>query len=131
VGITLRVKFGDAAALTNALNAGAYDLLMSTAPPAPSANAFLYNTQYSTGSTNRSRLKDPTLDGLIDRQASMSRDPEGRKKVLQETQPSMPTTAHLVGPNVILSPPLPWKYVKDFNTASPREEPFAQLWLDK
>ena len=43
----------------------------------------------------------------------------------------MLNNAHLVGINGILSTTLRWKYVKDFNIASSREETFVQLWLDK
>jgi ABC-type oligopeptide transport system substrate-binding subunit len=117
-------------AVSGANASGQYDLAVGAGLPV-SANADLYSPYYSTSNLNVAKIKDPALDKLIDQQAQMVKDTEGRKKILLDIQRKIieqAQTLYLVG---LVSPSVRWKYVQDYHFAYNIEEPYMRLWLDK
>jgi peptide/nickel transport system substrate-binding protein len=85
IGVTATIKTADTAAVTAAQSAGNYTALTGTfAGSAP--NAWLATRFRTGGGQNWSKYSDPEMDRMIDQQAVMAKDPEGRKKVLQDIQ---------------------------------------------
>lgn len=100
----------------------------------PSANADLLGRHHSKGSRNASRINDPALDQLIEKQAVMTRDPEGRKKLLLEIQRRILDNAHFLYLATNMSVTAKWPYVKDLWPAvstSMDTAHFELVWLDK
>jgi peptide/nickel transport system substrate-binding protein len=135
IGLSTRIKVSDTnPAWTGAVSgpnaSGQFDIGVGAGLPV-SANADLYYPYYSTSTQNVAKVKDPALDKLIDQQAGMVKDPEGRKKILLDIQRKIidqAQTLYLVG---IVSPSVRWKYVQNYHYAYNIEEPYMQLWLDK
>jgi peptide/nickel transport system substrate-binding protein len=96
-----------------------------------STNSDLYVSHHSTGSQNRAALKDPKLDQMIEQQATMVKDPDGRKKLLQDIQRYILNSAHLFPLYGLVDQRLRWKYVQDWPEKVFMAEPFVTAWLDK
>jgi peptide/nickel transport system substrate-binding protein len=132
IGVNTRIKLSESnAAFTQiVVTEGNFDLAVSTAGPV-STNAELYRRYHSTATQNAAVVKDPAFDAMIDKQATLVKDPEGRKKLLLDIQRYIITNAqalHLLG---TIAPSLRWKYVQDFFYVTNMEETFTRLWLDK
>jgi ABC-type transport system substrate-binding protein len=85
IGITTTIKTVDTPTLLTAQQNGNFHVTSGAyALGAPSS--FLYSRYYTGGATNYAKYSDPAMDRMIDQQAVMARDPEGRKKVLQDIQ---------------------------------------------
>src|SRR5262249_24324145 len=54
--------------------------------PAPTADATLFSKYHSTGSANPSKISDPKLDQMIEKQTTLGRNPDERKKLLLDIQ---------------------------------------------
>jgi ABC-type transport system substrate-binding protein len=99
----------------------------------PSLNSDLLARFHSKGSRNSVKLNDPKLDALIERQAGMSKDTEGRERVAQDIQRAIVDGAavlSLTSPETLYEI---WSFVKDF---SPSQGIFeydylTYLWLDR
>jgi ABC-type transport system substrate-binding protein len=65
---------------------GQFDMYIGRPASYGSASAQLFAQDRSGGPQNQYGLKDNQLDDLIDRQATLSRDPEGRKRLLLDIQ---------------------------------------------
>jgi peptide/nickel transport system substrate-binding protein len=108
-----------------------HQMYIGTHSPAVSTNSDLYAGFYSTGTQNRSAHNDRELDAMIDRQAVMTRDPEGRKRALLELQRYLINSAHQIALYGLFDQRLRWKYVQDHHFLGVAEEPFAVTWMDK
>jgi peptide/nickel transport system substrate-binding protein len=133
VGVNVRIRLADSATfVTNTNPDGNIDLALSSTTTVSTTNSDLYTSHHSTATRNIAKIKDAQLDALIDRQAGMARDPEGRKRTLLELQRYVLNSAHhmhLVG---TFTQRVRWKYVQDFYFTAPDiEESFLRLWLDK
>jgi peptide/nickel transport system substrate-binding protein len=133
IGITSHIKLpADNTAYTNAVNiAGEYDIgITSDVPVTP--NIDFTRNYHSTGATqNPGRVKDPQIDALIDRQAGLVKDPEGRKKIaldLQRMIINQAQTVHLAGD---VAAAIRYKYVQGFFFIRAVDEVWAPVWLDK
>src|SRR5262249_43633197 len=89
----------------------------------------LFNRWHSKGAQFTTGLRDADLDAMIEKQATMARDPQGRAKLLQDIQRKM---VSLYGYNMVVMQDdtiISWPYVKDWNTnASSSNPPADYLW---
>src|SRR5262249_13017261 len=109
----------------------AHNMAFGANSPATSANGDLYNTRYSNSTQNRSAIKDANLDAMIDRQATLIRDPEARKKILLDIQRYIVNSASQITLYGYFEHRVRWKYVQNFIQTASVEETYARLWLDK
>src|SRR5262249_11487029 len=87
VGVTVQIRVIDATQFTQAVcTRGEFVAYNSAGNPTPITNADLFGRFRTGGPRNIFRFSDPQLDAMIDRQATMVRDPEGRKKLLLDIQ---------------------------------------------
>jgi peptide/nickel transport system substrate-binding protein len=99
-----------------------------------SADAFLFSRYHSKGSLNHAKINDPRLDEMIERQTTLGRSPEERKKVLLEIQRYVLEQAYYrsVATNEL---PIAFQpYVRDFRKAGVllgEQGHLVQVWLDK
>jgi peptide/nickel transport system substrate-binding protein len=107
------------------------NLHLSGVSPEPSLNSELYGRYYTKGPRNSTGYSDPELDKLIDQQAVMSRDPEGRKKLVQDIQRRIMDRSGMIMPNPLINLGLTWRNVKALWPAI-NSEPYrmAVVWLD-
>jgi peptide/nickel transport system substrate-binding protein len=85
IGVTATIKPVDSPTYLTALQNGNYQVALSAfGQGGPSSS--LYARYYTGGAQNYAKFSNPDLDKLIDQQAVMAKDPEGRKKVLQDIQ---------------------------------------------
>jgi ABC-type transport system substrate-binding protein len=85
VGIAVTLKPVDTPTYVAAFQSGSYQALLgASALGAP--NSFLAGRFYTGGPTNYAKYSDPEMDKLIDQQAVLVKDPDGRKKLLQDIQ---------------------------------------------
>jgi peptide/nickel transport system substrate-binding protein len=134
IGVTSRIRVvapgGPWANDVNEATGAGYDIAVGAiAPSSPNADLVAY--YHSSGNRNFGKAKDPALDALIDRQAVLVKDPEGRKKILQDIQRNIINSAQYVFLAGLLAPSVRWSYVKDYFFAYNMEETYPQLWLDK
>jgi ABC-type transport system substrate-binding protein len=135
IGINARLRPVDAAGW-NEQQAGRGEYLAYHGPPQPqaSASADLRIRFRSGGSRNSSRITDARLDEMIDRQATLVRDVEGRKRLLQDIQRHLLEQGYIIPTwgSQVLSARWPW--VKNYRLLNqPSNEPdiFAYTWIDK
>jgi peptide/nickel transport system substrate-binding protein len=135
VGLKSRIRLSEgsppwAAAM---YQTGAYDIGIGSTTPV-SANGDLFGVYHGSAATrNAGRAKDPELDALIEKQATLVKDPEGRRRILAEIQRAVlnsPQAIYLLGYE---TPVLRWKYLQDFFFAQNivTDEAYPLLWLDK
>jgi peptide/nickel transport system substrate-binding protein len=134
VGITLRLRSIDNVTLADKVYQGDFPLFVGagiTTPP--SADGDLFTKWHSKGGRHITQLKDPKLDAMIEQQAAMVRDPDGRKKALQEIQ------RYIVGTYVSLHPrgteniAAQWSDVHNWVDSPPTPETdyLSYMWLDR
>jgi peptide/nickel transport system substrate-binding protein len=135
IGVNGRLKIQDAAAWTvSQTGQGDYQAYHGPLLPPASTNADLYQRFYSGGGRNPSKTKDPTLDKMIDQQAVMSRDPEGRKKLLMDIQRYILDQAYVTAIWGSQTPFVMWPWFKNYRVVGQRSgdnEPLIWVWLDK
>jgi ABC-type transport system substrate-binding protein len=118
------------------LSQGDYQAYIAPAQPGGSTNADLMTKHHSTGARHSYKLNNAQLDEMIDRQAVMTKDPQGRVRLLQEIQRRIIDLSYHLG---ILAPSsftLMWPYVKDFNKGvawgqGTEGGHLTTVWLDK
>src|SRR5262249_28117359 len=87
VGINGTIKLVDAPTWSdNVKTRGEHQFYSGAISPTGVTNLDLYSKFYANGPRNSVKLNDPKLNEMIDRQALLSRDPEGRKRLLQDIQ---------------------------------------------
>ena len=91
----------------------------------------LFGRYYSNGPRNSTKYADPELDKMIDQQAVMVRDPEGRKKLVLEIQRRVMDRSGMIMPNPYASRALVWPHVKNLWLGY-NSEPYRAtvVWLD-
>ena len=70
-------------------------------------------------------------DAQIEKQSVLVKDPEGRKKILQDIQRYLINNAQVIYLVGTMPPSLRWPYLKDYFFAQNMEETYPRLWLDK
>jgi peptide/nickel transport system substrate-binding protein len=87
IGVRMVVKPTDPVAYFTQLNVNRdFQVAVGYLGGGAETNADLYNRYYTGGASNITGSDSPELNNLIDQQVVMSRDPEGRKKILQQIQ---------------------------------------------
>jgi peptide/nickel transport system substrate-binding protein len=85
INVRLTLETVDALALSQRKQSHQFDLYI-TSNGAATPNSQLYGFYYTDGPQNYPAFNNPALDKLIDQQAVLSRDPEGRRKVFGDIQ---------------------------------------------
>jgi ABC-type transport system substrate-binding protein len=97
-------------------------------------NATLYGHHYTGGGTNFAGYSNPALDKLIDQQGVLARDPNGRKKILQDIQRMILSEAAYIPVLAYQSPVVAQSYVKDLyppTTLTAHLDTWTTAWIDK
>jgi ABC-type transport system substrate-binding protein len=134
VGIRLNLKPLEPAAFGGLAERGEFHMYVDTQRGQASANGDLLGRYHSKGPTNYMKYSDPKMDDLIEKQAALSRDPEGRKNLLQEIQRYVIDRAFKVG---ITSPlvGMPYApYVKNWWPAqhsTKAGDHWTDVWVDR
>src|SRR5205823_10904302 len=114
---------------------GEFEMYLGTPLLVPSANADLLGRHHSKGNGNIFKFSDPQLDQMIERQAALSRDPDVRKKLLQDIQRTIIDRAYLLTVQAGYTSWILWPWVKDLYlpgvTGSAEYDQFTTVWLDK
>jgi peptide/nickel transport system substrate-binding protein len=134
VGITLNLKPLDPAVFTGLTQRGDFQMYVNTQLGQSSANGDLLGRYRSKGPTNYTQFSDPKLDALIDQQAIMSRDPEGRRKVFQDIQRYVVDRAFKIGIAATLVG-MPYQpYVKNWwppQHSAKGSDHWTDIWVDR
>jgi peptide/nickel transport system substrate-binding protein len=135
VGIATRIRLVDPTIYLQAIQTrGEYLMYLGSISPQTSANGDLYRRHHSTASLNTFKLNDPKLDELIDRQSVMTKDPEGRKRVLLEIQRFLLDQAYLLTLASPASYSVAQSYVKELyplSIVSDENLHYEYAWFDK
>jgi ABC-type transport system substrate-binding protein len=136
VGITLNIEVVPHAQWVEAVGTrGQYDLYIGTSGSllSTTANGDLFSRYRSNGPRNTMKLADPTLDALIDRQGVMVKDPNGRKRLLQDIQRHLIENPIVLMIGATVSDFLSHPFVKDFapGVSGNVGEQYAPIWVDK
>jgi peptide/nickel transport system substrate-binding protein len=132
-GITTTLETLDTATHAARQASGNYDAFLAVSSGG-SPNGWLYSRYYTGGSLNYSKFSNPELDKLIDQQAVMVKDVEGRKKALMDVQRMTVTDAVYMTLNVYPQPTLSAPEVKDFYPPLPGtvyNKVWDAVWIDK
>jgi peptide/nickel transport system substrate-binding protein len=108
-----------------------HQLYVGTQSPAVSTNGDLFVAFHSQGTQNRAAINDPKLDQMIEQQATMVRDPEGRKKLILDIQRYLIEQANQITFYGLFDQRMRWKYVQDYFFLGTTDEPLTTVWLDK
>src|SRR5207248_6423501 len=85
VGITATIKTADTTTWSTAQQSLNFQGITGTFNGA-APNGWLATRYYTGGGQNWVKYSDPAMDRMIDQQAVLVKDPEGRKKILQDIQ---------------------------------------------
>jgi ABC-type transport system substrate-binding protein len=86
VGITANIRLIDSVALTDRVRGRGEFQAVTSLVSVVIPWASLYTRLHSKGSQNAVRLNDPNLDQMIEKQNTLVKDPEARKKALMDLQ---------------------------------------------
>jgi peptide/nickel transport system substrate-binding protein len=133
IRVTSRVQPDFGAYTEQVVNRADFDMEMGTKGKGSSADGALSTWWHSKGSANFTKINDPQLDQMIERQSTLGRSPDERKKLLQDIQRRVLDQGYfhaLFGFEqwVGLQP-----YVRDMLAAGLTQEPdrYLNVWLDK
>jgi ABC-type transport system substrate-binding protein len=134
IGVRITLKTADSVGFYQLVNSGSFKMYIGNAGSLGGTNANLYGFHYTGGALNRAGYANPQLDKLIDQQATMARDPDGRRKVLEQIQRLIIEQAYIMNIADAQAPVLYHAEVKDlyppgnFNSTS---EFWSTAWIDK
>jgi peptide/nickel transport system substrate-binding protein len=136
IGVNAKLKAVDGAVWsgTTSTGQGGYQAYMGPLLPATSTTGDLRGRLYSTGNHNQSKTKDAKLDDMIDKQATITRDPAARKAALQELQRYIVDQAYISSMVGFISAGANWPWLKNLRRAGQPGgdgEPVNWVWLDK
>jgi peptide/nickel transport system substrate-binding protein len=134
VNIQLNLKPLDPVAHQQLTTTGNYQFYVNNQSGQPTTNGDLLGRYHSKGPTNLTKYSDPKMDDLIDKQAVLIRDPEGRKKLLQDIQRYVVDQAFKVGICAAEQPTMYWPHLMNFFPAtqvSSQVDYWSDVWLDK
>jgi peptide/nickel transport system substrate-binding protein len=135
IGVRVTLEVMPHANWADVVTRGDFDMFIGTngSLVSTTANSDLFARHHSKGSRNVTGLKDPELDAKIEKQATLVKDPEGRKKLLLEIQRTIIDKAYLLMIGATVSDFVSWPYVKDFypGIAGNVVDFQSYLWLDR
>jgi peptide/nickel transport system substrate-binding protein len=114
---------------------GDFEAFLGSSNGAPSADAALSGQYHSKGSRNITKVNDPKLDQMIERQSTLGRNPDERKKALLEIQRYILDQAYLHQIQSFESPTVVQPYLRDyfpgFGSLQTEPDKWSIVWLDK
>jgi peptide/nickel transport system substrate-binding protein len=132
-GINATLKPLDSVAFQQAQSQGNYQAYVGLIS-SPTPNAWL-TRRYTTGGTdNHAGYSNPNLDRLIEQQFVMSRDPEGRKRIIQEIQRTIINDAVYQTLHIYQQPIVSYPEIKNLVppvTLGAHTLTWSTAWLDK
>jgi peptide/nickel transport system substrate-binding protein len=136
IGVNARLRHVDAAVWSAQTQTGQGDYQAYLGPllPATSTTGDLRQRLHSTGTRNASKTKDPRLDEMIDRQATLIRDPAARRNALHELQRYVVEQNYVISINGFVSPGARWPWIKNYRTVGQPggdQEPVTWIWVEK
>jgi ABC-type transport system substrate-binding protein len=134
-GINATVKVLDPVGyVSKVLTDGDFQLYVGPTNPILSANSDLFARHHSKGDRNATKINDPKLDAMIEQQSVMTKDPDGRKRLLMDIQRYIINSAHLQMINTSGGNTIMQGYVRDFYpgvATSSEYDQYTPVWLDK
>jgi peptide/nickel transport system substrate-binding protein len=134
IGVTLNLRPLEGVVINDVIyNRGQYEgAFISLHAGATTTSSFLFNVYHSKGPQRTTGWSDPQLDDMIDRQAVMAKDVEGRKKLVMDIERRIIDNATYIPVLAIASGWVGYPYVRDLypNLLDPTST-FSAIWLDK
>jgi peptide/nickel transport system substrate-binding protein len=133
VGIATTIRQAETASLNASMQSRSFQAVAHIVS-AGAPNGWLYARYYTGGTLNYAKYSDTEMDRLIDQQAVMARDPEGRKKILREIQRKIIDAAAYIPLVFFDQPHVLAAEVKGFNPptlANLHNAFWTTVWLDK
>lgn len=116
-------------------NRGEFEAYIGSAPTYSSADAALFSRFHSKGAANVYGVKDDTLDQMIERQTTLGRNPDERKKLLLDIQRRIIDQQYLHFFHTFEAPSVQKGYVRDyypgFGGLNLEVDKYAIVWMDK
>jgi ABC-type transport system substrate-binding protein len=134
LGINMKITVVDGATLVQRSTSRNFQATIRANSEGGTTNAILYNRYYTNAAQNYAGYADPELNQLIDRQAVMSRDPDGRKRVLQEIQRKTIAEAIYINLNDFENPNMALPDVRGFYPPlglNSHTTFWATIWFDR
>jgi peptide/nickel transport system substrate-binding protein len=135
-GLKSHIRLSDTNATwaASVYNEGSYDIGIGAFQVSTTSSDLVAGYHSQSATRNVGRVKDPALDAMIEKQATLVKDPDARKRLLQDIQRYLINSAQAVALVRDITPSLRWKYAQDypyFLAATSREEAYPPIWLDK
>jgi peptide/nickel transport system substrate-binding protein len=134
INVNITLKPVPLATFTQLQQNGDYQMYVHNQSGLSSANADLLGRYHSKGPGNYTNFSDPTLDRLIEQQAGMSRDPEGRRKIFQDIQRLVIDKAFKLGTWTGATPAMYYPYLTNYyppSRVSVAVDYWTDIWLDR
>jgi peptide/nickel transport system substrate-binding protein len=133
INVRLTIRVVDANAFTQATTTKQFTAYIGYAAGLGATNQNLYGWHYSNGPLNRYGYANPELDRLIDQQATMGKDPAGRRRILEQIQRLIIDQAYAINIEDLLQPYAHHPEVKDIyppQLFSASTQFWTNVWLD-
>jgi peptide/nickel transport system substrate-binding protein len=133
VGINATIKTADTTTWSTAQQSLNFQGITGTFNGA-APNGWLATRYYTGGGQNWVKYSDPAMDRMIDQQAVLVKDPEGRKKILQDIQRKIINDAVYIPLILYYQGPISHPYVKDLYPPIPISGHtyfWTAAWVDK
>jgi peptide/nickel transport system substrate-binding protein len=134
VGINFNLKVLDGTAwIAQVRGRGEFLVAMGSQTSGRPTSGELYERWYSKSGTLWTKLKDPELDALIDKQATMVKDAAGRAKVIQDIHRRIIDNASYLNVGAIVTPQAARGFIKDWNPNGSNNfsGDLRVIWVDK
>jgi len=135
INVRVAIQTTDNPAYVSGITNGTFDAFFGPTPTSnTSTNTELLTRHHSTGNRNGTGLRDPKLDAMIEQQAVMGRDPEGRKKILLDIQRYLLTDQpHLITLFVTVNEWFYQPFLREFYPGinGITNDQFTRTWIDK
>jgi peptide/nickel transport system substrate-binding protein len=133
IGVSATIKLVDGPTYSALQSRGDHQFYCGAIFPNVNTNLDLFTKYHSQGSRNGAQLKDPKVDAMIAQQAVLGRDPEGRKRILQDIQRYLLDEVPYAFLVTSVTTTGLWGFVKDYSVGMPAGEssPLTYVWLDR
>jgi peptide/nickel transport system substrate-binding protein len=134
INVRLTIRIVDANAFTQATTTKQYAATIGYAAGLGATNQNLFGWHYSNGALNRYGYSNPDMDKLIDQQATMGKDPAGRRRILEQIQRLIIDQAYAINIEDLLQPYAHYPEVKDIyppQLFSASTQFWTTTWIDK
>jgi peptide/nickel transport system substrate-binding protein len=133
--IKVKLKVTDGTAWTQQVRVGGnYHTALGVQARADPPTTELLNWHHSKGPTSTTKISDPQLDAMIERQSTLVRDPAGRAKLLQDIQRKILDLRATIPVATQDTINVNWPYVKDWNNNQATTNTlgdYIHVWFDR